>query len=242
MERRNKAALALACIALLVLIGAGCARCAMVHGGGQPAADEEQQAEQAAGAGAAEEAKDSLDKLVGTKWTSEDGKSTLAIVSGAFVESAGGEEAVTYWTPGDVQAASNGFSETIWAGASLTGDQSQAVVRVEVAASGQTSIACDSFKKSGSYLADAPEGTEIEVLGDVSRLAEIAGADGQKITEALQGFAKSKSPYATSASWDGEVYIDANANTASSTFTLDDPNKTVVTVVVDCATGETSAM
>ena len=240
MERRNKAALALACIALLVLIGAGCARCAMVHGGEQPAAEEEQQAEQVAGA--AEETKDSLDKLVGTKWTSEDGKSTLAIVSGAFVESAGGEEAVTYWTPGDVQAASNGFSETIWAGASLTAEQSQAVVRVEVAASGQTSIACDSFKKSGSYLADAPEGTEIEVLGDVSRLAEIAGADGQKITEALQGFAKSKSPYATSASWDGEVYIDANANTASSTFTLDDPNKTVVTVVVDGATGETSAM
>ena len=240
MERRNRAALALACIALLVLIGAGCARCAMVHGGEQPAAEEEQQAEQAAGA--AEETKDSLDKLVGTKWTSEDGKSTLAIVSGAFVESAGGEEAVTYWTPGDVQAASNGFSETIWAGASLTAEQSQAVVRVEVAASGQTSIACDSFKKSGSYLADAPEGTEIEVLGDVSRLAEIAGADGQKITEALQGFAKSKSPYATSASWDGEVYIDANANTASSTFTLDDPNKTVVTVVVDGATGETSAM
>ena len=240
MERRNRAALAIACIALLVLIGAGCARCAMVHGGEQPAAEEEQQAEQVAGA--AEETKDSLDKLVGTKWTSEDGKSTLAIVSGAFVESAGGEEAVTYWTPGDVQAASNGFSETIWAGASLTGDQSQAVVRVEVAASGQTSIACDSFKKSGSYLADAPEDAEIDVLGDISRLAEIAGADGQKITEALQAFAKSKSPYATSASWDGEVYIDANANTASSTFTLDDPNKTVVTVVVDCATGETSAM
>ena len=242
MEKRNRAAIALACIALLVLIGAGCARCAIVHGGGQDASGEAQQTEQSTGADAQEEAKDSLDKLVGTKWTSKDGESTLAVVSGAFVEASGGEEAVTYWTPGDVQAGQDGFSETVWASGSLTGEQSQAVVRVEVASSGQTSIACDSFKKSKSYLADAPENTELAVKGDVSRLAELAGADEGEITEALRSFAKSKSPYATSASWDGEVYIDANANTVSSTFTLDDPNKTVATVTVDGVTGEISAM
>lgn len=242
MEKRNRAAAAIACVALLVLMGAGCARCAMVHGGGQDAPEEAQQAEQSAGADAQEEAKDNLDKLVGTKWTSEDGKSTLAVVSGAFVESAGGEDEVTYWTAGDVQADSGGFSESVWAGKSLAGGQSQTVVRVEVAPNGQMSIACDSFRKSAKYLADAVEESELEVKGDVSRLAELSGASEGGIAEALQAFAKSKSPYATSASWDGEAYVDANANTVSSTFTLDDPNNTVVTLSVDGATGEITAM
>ncbi len=242
MERRNRAAAAIACAALLVLIGAGCARCAMVHGGAQEEAQQEQAAEQGAEVRAQDEAEDSLGKLVGTKWTSEDGKSTLAILSGAFVETAGGEEAVTYWTAGDAKPDSGGFSETVWAGEALTGKQSQTVVRVDVPPSGRMSVSCDSFKKSGKYLADAADGSALSVKGDVSRLAEIAGADGARIAEALQAFAESKAPYAASASWDGEVYIDANANTTSSTFTLDDPNKTVVTVTVDGATGEISAM
>ncbi len=240
MEKRNRAALAIACVALLVLIGAGCARCAMVHGGQQDPVEKEQTQE--AEAGTQLEVKDSLDKLLGTKWTSEDGKSTLSIVSGAFVESSGGEDAVTYWTAGDAQLDSGGFSESVWVGDGLAAEQRQSVVRVDVAGNGRTSIASDSFKKSKSYLADAAEGAEIAVKGDVSRLAALAGTDEESIKATLRDFAKSKSPYATQASWDGEVYIDANANTTSSTFTLDDPNRTIVTVTVDGATGETSAM
>ena len=44
------------------------------------------------------------------------------------------------------------------------------------------------------------------------------------------------------ATWDGEVYIDANANKTSSTFTLDDPNGTIATIVIDGTSGKISAM
>lgn len=42
MERKSKAMAALACVALLVLIGAGCARCTMVHSGQQDQPGQEQ--------------------------------------------------------------------------------------------------------------------------------------------------------------------------------------------------------
>ena len=96
MEKKSKAMAALACAALLVLIGSGCVRCTMVHSTQQDPAEQNQEE------GAADEAdaaKNSLEKLLGTKWTSKDGKATLSIMNGAFVERAAGEEKVTYWEP-----------------------------------------------------------------------------------------------------------------------------------------------
>ena len=62
------------------------------------------------------------------------------------------------------------------------------------------------------------------------------------IAGCLRDFVSSRCPYAKTATWDGEVYIDANANKTSSTFTLDDPNGTIVTIVVDGSAGKISAM
>ena len=51
-----------------------------------------------------------------------------------------------------------------------------------------------------------------------------------------------KCPYFNNDSWYGEIYIDANNDRTSSTFTLDDPNATIVTVTIDGKTGKISAM
>ena len=96
MERKSKAMAALACMALLALIGAGCARCTMVHAGQQEQAGQEQSESPEA---ATDEAKGSLEELLGSKWTSRDGKSAMSIVNGAFVERCGSNEDITYWTP-----------------------------------------------------------------------------------------------------------------------------------------------
>ena len=93
MEKRSKAMAALACAALLVLIGSGCVRCTMVHSTQQ---DPVEQGQEVGAADEADAAKDGLEKLLGTKWTSKDGKATLSIMNGAFVERAAGEEKVTY--------------------------------------------------------------------------------------------------------------------------------------------------
>ena len=239
MEKKSMAMAALACTALLVLIGAGCARCTMVH------STQQDPVEQGQGEGAADEAdvaKGSLEKLLGTKWTSKDGKATLSIMNGAFVERAVDEEKVTYWEPENAKADDGGFSESIWVSDSITSAQTPSMVRVDATENGGMAITCDSFKMSATYLIDAPEEVELAISGNVDYLATLAGVEKDSIVGCLQDFVRSRSPYAKTATWDGEVYTDANANKTSSTFTLDDPNGTIVTIVVDGAAGEISAM
>ena len=239
MEKKSKAMAALACAALLVLIGAGCARCTMVH------STQQDPVEQGQGEGAVDEAdvaKGSLEKLLGTEWTSKDGKATLSIMNGAFVERAAGEEKVTYWEPENAKADDGGFSESIWVSDSITSAQTPSMVRVDATENGGMAITCDSFKISATYLIDAPEDVELAISGNVDYLATLAGVEKDSIVGCLQDFVRSKSPYAKTATWDGEVYIDANANKTSSTFTLDDPNGTIATIVVDGTSGKISAM
>ena len=239
MEKKSKAVAALACAALLVLIGAGCVRCTMVHG------TQQDPVEQGQGEGAVNEAdaaEGSLEKLLGTKWTSEGGKATLSIINGAFVERAVDEEKVTYWEPENAKADDGGFSESVWVSDSITSAQTPSVVRVDATENGGMAITCDSFKISGTYLIDAPEDVELAISGNIDYLATLAGVEKDGIAGCLRDFVSSRSPYAKTATWDGEVYIDANANKTSSTFTLDDPNGTIVTIVVDGAAGKISAM
>lgn len=239
MEKKSRAMAALACAALLVLIGSGCVRCTMVHGTQQDPAEQGQEEGTADDAAAA---KDSLEKLLGTKWTSKDGKATLSIMNGAFVERAAGEEKVTYWEPGNAKADGGGFSESVWASDSITSAQTPSVVRVDATENGGMAITCDSFKISATYLIDAPEDVELAISGNIDYLAALAGVEKDGIVGCLQDFARSRSPYAKTATWDGEVYIDANANKTSSTFTLDDPNGTIATIVIDGTSGKISAM
>ena len=239
MEKKSKAMAALACAALLVLIGAGCVRCTMVHGTQQ---DPVEQGQEEGAADEADTAMDSLEKLLGTKWTSEDGKATLSIINGAFVERAVDEEKVTYWEPENAKADDGGFSESVWVSDSITSAQTPSMVRVDAVENGGMAITCDSFKISATYLIDAPEDVELAISGNIDYLATLAGVEKDSIAGCLRDFVSSRSPYAKTATWDGEVYIDANANKTSSTFTLDDPNGTIVTIVVDGTAGEISAM
>ena len=240
MEKKSKAVAALACAALLVLIGAGCVRCTMVHSMQQ---DPVERGQEEGAADEADAAKDSLEKLLGTKWTSKDGKATLSIINGAFVERAVDEEKVTYWEPENAKAdGGGGFSESVWVSDSITSAQTPSMVRVDAVENGGLAITCDSFKISATYLIDAPEDVELAISGNIDHLATLAGVEKDGIVGCLQDFVRSRSPYAKTATWDGEVYIDANDNKTSSTFTLDDPNGTIVTIVVDGAAGKISAM
>ena len=111
-----------------------------------------------------------------------------------------------------------------------------------IADDGSLAATCDSFKLATSYVIDAPESAELSITGNVGYLASLANVDQAKIAECLQAHAGAKCPYAKAASWDGEIFIDANAERISSTFTLDDPNGTIVTVIIDGKTGRISAM
>ena len=66
----------------------------------------------------------------------------------------------------------------------------------------------------------------------VKKLARYTGKSEADFESALESFAKAHSPYATSAAWDKEVWIDYGAHSTLTTFTLDDAASTIVTVSV----------
>ena len=69
------------------------------------------------------------------------------------------------------------------------------------------------------------------MTGIDGRLSEALGADSADIKDIVANKAAEVSPQATGATWDKEVWLDYAGNVASTTFTLDDPASTVVTVV-----------
>ena len=69
------------------------------------------------------------------------------------------------------------------------------------------------------------------MTGIDERLPEALGANAAEIEDAVARKAAEVSPQAAGASWDKEVWLDYAGNVASTTFTLDDPASTVVTVV-----------
>lgn len=90
-------------------------------------------------------------------------------------------------------------------------------------------LACDLLTQA--YTPQKVRGGAFSVTGTDDRLSEALGADAAAIEEAVAGKAAEVSPQAAGASWDKEVWLDYAGNVASTTFTLDDPASTVVTVV-----------
>ena len=74
-------------------------------------------------------------------------------------------------------------------------------------------------------------GGAFSVTGTDDRLSEALGADSADIEDIVARKAAEVSPQAAGASWDKEVWLDYAGTVASTTFTLDDPASTVVTVV-----------
>ena len=90
-------------------------------------------------------------------------------------------------------------------------------------------LACDLLTQA--YVPQKAQDGAFSVTGTDDRLSEALGADAAAIEEAVAGKAAKVSPQATGATWDKEVWLDYAGNVASTTFTLDDPASTVVTVV-----------
>lgn len=103
------------------------------------------------------------------------------------------------------------------------------VVRIENEGA-STTLTCDLLK--ATYVQDGKVQTALSIAGDVQDLCALTGKSEADFESALESFAKAHSPYATSAAWDKEVWIDYEAHSTLTTFTLDDAASTIVTVSV----------
>lgn len=234
MQGKSRVMAAVAAGALTVALGAGAARCAITPQEGAQESPQEQAsstaADDQAGADAATgKAPSGAEALWNTVWTgADDPTATLRIVEGAMVESAGGTERAWFFSAEEPTEADGVLSVPI--DVKGTGDKAGGLSLIQVSGGGDArTLACDLLTQAYAPQ-KAREGT-FSVTGTDGRLSEALGVDVAAIEEAVARKAAEVSPQAAGASWDKEVWLDYAGNVASTTFTLDDPASTVVTVV-----------
>lgn len=230
MQGKSRVMAAVAAGALIVALGAGAARCAIA-----PQESPQEQAPPATagapeGAGSGtEKAASGTEALWNTVWTgADDPTATLRIVEGAMVESAGGTERAWFFSAEEPTEAGGVLSVPI--DVKGTGDKAGGLSLIQVSGDGDArTLACDLLTQA--YAPQRAREGAFSVTGIDGRLPEALGADAGAIEEAVARKAAEVSPQAAGATWDKEVWLDYAGNVASTTFTLDDPASTVVTVV-----------
>lgn len=234
MNRKNKILAALAIGAVVLCVGSGVARCSLAQQEDpaiQQGSSQEQKTEKVSIQQADEQG--GFADLENTSWTSEDGKSTLSIIGGAFVEKTEGGSSVIYYTISDEKESNGTLTVTLSVSSSMTGEEQETIAQVKEAKDGGKTLVCD--KLSAKYLKDAPVETTIALEGATDELYSTFGKDEAAFTDVLLEYSKAKSPYATKATWDKEVWIDFASGAFLTNFTLNDTASTIVSVKMDRA-------
>lgn len=230
MQGKTRVMAAVAAGALIVALGAGAARCAIAPQEDAQGSFQEQTPPGAADADAGTvEGASGAEALWNTVWTgADDPTATLRIVEGAMVESDGGTERAWFFSAEEPSEAGGVLSVPI--DVKGTGDKAGGLSLIQVSGSGDArTLACDLLTQA--YVPQRERGDAFSVTGIDGRLSEALGADAAAIEDAVAKKAAEVSSQATGATWDKEVWLDYAGNVASTTFTLDDPASTVVTVV-----------
>lgn len=226
--KRGKVIAVAAAGALVVLLASTIARCAAAGpaGAGQGAGGSApEQAQQQAGP--AEAAASTLEAAAGTSWVAEDGSgATLQVTDRSLVESAtdGTVNALAYSAADEAEADGQAI-------VTLTLEDGSAATLIVTLEDGEpAAVASDAFSAAPSYVASEGGGGPFEVTGLDERYLELVGGDEDALRAAIGAYAARRSPQASSASFDGEVFLDLASGMVSATFHLDDNASTIVTV------------
>ena len=226
--KRSKVIAVAAAGALVVLLASTIARCAAAGpaGAGQGAGGSApEQAQQQAGP--AEAAASTLEAAAGTSWVAEDGSgATLQGADRSRVESAadGTVSALAYSAADEAEADGQAI-------VTLTLEDGSAATLIVTLEDGEpAAVASDAFSAAPSYVASEGGGGPFKVTGLDERYLELVGGDEDALRAAIGAYAARRSPQASSASFDGEVFLDLASGMVSATFHLDDNASTIVTV------------
>lgn len=233
MERRKRTA-AIALAAVLALgIGAGVARCAAVHA--QP---EELQAQEAATTDAHtpqetapedDNAQDALAVLQSHAWQAEgDPSVTVEFRDGSFVETdasgvhvAAMEVTQASETSLDVRLVRDGGEGEIKTTIELSGKE------------GSLKVSSDGFACAHSYVETAQHKEAVTIEGVTEPYTTLIEGRTDELALAVAAYCRAHAPTATRATFDGEVYLDTNADVVTATFHCDDAAATILQVTYE---------
>ena len=165
----------------------------------------------------------------------------MTIADGVVIEREGDSISVTYYEVVSERSDAGGISVNVTTTKTPRDAPAQGVMRID-ASTEEVSITCDAFALSTTYILDAAPDAKIALSAHSDKLNELLESDDESISNALSAWASKRSPYATSAAWDGEVYIDCNGKTVTTSFTLNDGASTLVQLRYDQTTKELSAL
>lgn len=245
MQKKNKLMLAAAIGMVAIVIGSTAVRCSVAHTveeRAEPASSDTtvesavqtQDAGQAAQEAPEEDAAaETLALLRSNAWQAEGmPEKTLAFREGSFVESDGTSVRLTAFEVKDAgEVAGQRYLDIdIMREGDPYATSTTLIVDEE---DGALSVACDGFAAEKRYVQGAPSGAEVAVAGLAEPYTDLIDGKAGELASAIGQWCKGHAPTATSASFDGEVYVDVRGGRVSATFHLDDAVATIVTTVYE---------
>lgn len=245
MQKKNKLMLAAAIGMVAIVIGSTAVRCSVAHTveeRAEPAgsaatgesASQAQDAGQASQEAPEEDATaETLALLRSNAWQAEGmPEKTLAFREGSFVESDGESVRLTAFEVKDAGEAEG--QRYLDIDVMREGDPyATSTTLIVDEEDGALSVACDGFAAEKRYVQGAPSGAEVAVAGLAEPYTGLIDGKAGDLASAIGQWCKGHAPAATSASFDGEVYVDVRGGRVSATFHLDDAAATIVTAVYE---------
>lgn len=244
MQKKNKVMLAAAIGMVAVIIGSTAVRCSIAHTVEESAQSEapapaESIAQDAGSvdavdAASAADASQEIAKLLqGNVWQAEGApEKTIEFREGAFVESDGTSVRLTVF---DAKEAGEGNGQKhLDIDFMREGDPyaTPASIIVEER-NGALTVASDAFAMESRYVQGKPAGTAVSVSGLAEPYTGLIDGKSAELASAVGSWCALHAPSATTASFDGEVYLDVRGGRVSATFHLDDAASTIVTAVYE---------
>lgn len=232
MDKKNRIIAGLAIGAVTLLVASGVARCALAPADdgnaatAEQAATTEQQTQEEK-----PEGQDNLSEIENTTWKSDDGTSTLTVLSGAFIETTQSGEAILYYRATDVTETDTGITADLSVSKERGGKATQTALAI-TKGSGSMRLACDALS-TGYSMKTGDAG--IALAGVDENLTSLYGKTADDFASAISKWASSRSPYAAKATWTREVWIDYGSSSKVTTFTLDDGASSIVSVTLNAA-------
>lgn len=245
MQKKNKLMLAAAIGMVAIVIGSTAVRCSVAHtveeraepagtGTTVESAAQAQDADRASQETPEEDAAaETLALLRSNAWQAEGmPERTLAFREGSFVESDGASVRLTAF---EVKGAGEADGQRyLDIDVMREGDPYATLTALIVdEEDGALSVACDGFAIEKRYVQGAPSNAEVTVAGLAEPYTGLIDGKAGDLASAIGQWCKGHAPTATSASFDGEVYVDVRGGRVSATFHLDDAAATIVTAVYE---------
>lgn len=180
----------------------------------------------------AQESETTLKKASSVSWVSDDGSgATLQITDASLIEKGadGAIHAVAYSSADE--SATNGQALVTL----RLDDGTPATLIIALDEGEPAAIVSDVLASAERHVAkpNGSAGESFTVTGLDEQYLAMIGGEEEGLTRAIAEYASQKAPQASSASFDGEVYLDLDEGMVSATFHLDDNASTVATVLFE---------